>query len=82
MACIAGHDSPLIRSTTRMAESTVASVPCPGKTESPTTQSPGPSTSEPTARKLLFDRATGAPPTAPAVRRVYRRKLRGEANSA
>ena len=66
----AGHDRPVIRSTTRMAEITMAIVPWPGKTESPTTQRPGPKTSEPTARKLLVDRATGGPPTAPAVRRV------------
>ena len=48
------HDRPVIRSTTRIAERTVAIVPWPGKTESPTTQRPGPRTSEPTARKLLL----------------------------
>src|SRR5262245_12140064 len=64
------HGQPEMRSTTRMADSTVAIVPCPGKTESPTTHSPGPRTSEPTARKLLLDRETGGPPTAPPARRV------------
>jgi hypothetical protein len=59
------HDRPVIRSTTRMADTTAAIVPCPGKTESPTTHRPGPGTSEPTARKLLFDRDTGGQPTAP-----------------
>lgn len=77
------HQSdPVSRSTTRIAERTVAIVPCPGKTESPTTQRPGPRMSEPTARKLLLARETGAPPTAPSVHHVWRRKLRGEANSA
>ena len=51
------HEIPVIRSTTRIAERTVAMVPWPGKTESPTIQIPGPKTSESTEKQVAVEPA-------------------------